>query len=121
MQMNVNKGRGYIYNLKYQVVFCVGKVSHAHFIGKIEPLASKFFGLELCANKKCTQCGLCVLECPAKNIQMKDTRKLKFGIKCMMCMRCIYNCPTKAIEPRISKFIPIKNGYSIKKYLSEEV
>jgi len=51
---------------------------------------------------------------------IKDTRKLKFGIKCMMCMRCIYNCPTKAIELRISKFIPIRNGYSIKNYLSEK-
>jgi len=97
------------------------KTQLIHTIGKIEPFASKLFGLELYANKKCHHCGLCVLECPAKNIQMKDTRKIKFGFNCMMCMRCIYNCPTKAIEPRISKFIPIKNGYSIKNYLSDGV
>ncbi len=97
------------------------KTKLIHAIGKIEPLASKLFGLELYANKKCNQCGLCVLECPAKNIQMKDTKKIKFGFNCMMCMRCIYNCPTNAIEPRISKFIPIKNGYSIKNYLSDGV
>ncbi len=95
------------------------KTQLIHAIGKIEPLASKLFGLELYANKKCNQCGLCVLECPAKNIQMKDTGKLKFGFNCMMCMRCIYNCPTKAIAPRISKFILIKDGYSIQDYLSD--
>ena len=42
--------------------------------------------------------------------------KPKFGFKCLMCMRCIYNCPEKAISPRFSKFIPIRKGYSLKKF-----
>lgn len=87
-------------------------------IGRIEPFAARFFGLELYAKKTCVQCGLCVKECPEGNIRMKNGGKIKFGFKCMMCMRCIYNCPTKSITPRISKFIPIKKGYSIERYIS---
>jgi len=85
-------------------------------IGQAEPFAARFFGLELHAKKSCIQCGLCVRECPVKNIKMTDEGKIKFGFKCTMCMRCIYDCPTKAITPRISKFIPIKEGYSIKRH-----
>jgi len=86
-------------------------------IGKIEPVAARFFGLELYAKKSCNQCSLCVRECPEHNIQLKYSVKIRFGFKCIMCMRCIYNCPQKAIAPRISKFIPIKNGYSIDRYV----
>jgi hypothetical protein len=35
-------------------------------------------------------------------------------------MRCIYNCPEEAISPRISKFIPIKKGYSLSKYIKQK-
>lgn len=86
-------------------------------VGRIEPAAAKLFGLELHAKDNCTLCGLCVRECPTKNIKMTEQGKIKFGFKCMMCMRCIYNCPEKAITPYISKFLPIKNGYSLDKYL----
>ncbi|MBS4007492.1 MAG: EFR1 family ferrodoxin [Clostridium sp.] len=88
-------------------------------IGKIEPAAARFFGLELHAKKSCNQCGLCVRECPEGNIHLKANGKIRFGFKCIMCMRCIYNCPQKAIAPRISKFIPIKKGYSIDRYVSK--
>lgn len=88
-------------------------------IGKIESYAARFFGLELHAKKVCNQCGVCVRDCPEKNISQKANGKLRFGFNCMMCMRCIYNCPQKAIVPRFSKFIPIKNGYSILRYLDK--
>ncbi len=88
-----------------------------HQIGRVEPHAARLFGLELHANKNCIECGTCVRECPEGNIKMKDNEKIKFGFKCIMCMRCIYNCPANAISPRISKFIPLKNGYSIDEYL----
>ncbi len=88
-------------------------------IGKVESFAARFFGLELYAKKNCTKCGLCVRECPENNIKLNDRGKVKFGFKCIMCMRCIYNCPQKSIAPRISKFIPIKSGYSIKDIVSK--
>lgn len=89
-------------------------------LGRLEPGAAKLFGLELHAKKSCSSCGLCVRECPQKNIKMTDAGKIKFGFNCMMCMRCIYQCPEKAISPYISRFVPIKNGYNINNYLKKE-
>lgn len=86
-------------------------------VGAIEPLAARFFGLELHAKKSCIQCELCVKNCPTKNIKMAQNGKIKFKFKCSMCLRCIYQCPRKSITPYVSKFIPIKEGYDINKYL----
>ena len=88
-----------------------------NFLGKGESPAARMFGLELHANKDCISCGICWENCPEKNIKQKKNGKPGFGFSCSMCMRCIYNCPQKAISPRISKFIPIKNGYSLSKYI----
>ncbi len=79
---------------------------------KIENQASKLFGLELYANNDCIFCGKCWRNCPSKNIIQKNN-KPKFKFNCSMCMRCIYECPVNSINPRISKFIPIKDGYKI--------
>ncbi|MFC1861021.1 EFR1 family ferrodoxin [Chloroflexota bacterium] len=88
-----------------------------NFIGKVEQFASRLFGLELHANSDCISCGTCWSNCPASNINSDSNGRPKFGFSCLMCMRCIYNCPQKAIAPRFSKFLPIKNGYSITQYL----
>lgn len=87
-------------------------------IGKLETIGARFFGLELFATKKCNQCGICVRSCPQKNIKLQND-KIRFEFKCIMCLRCIYTCPQAAITPRFSKFIPIKGGYSLKRYLDE--
>ncbi len=97
------------------------KTHVVNFIGRAEPIASRFFGLELHAKKSCTKCGLCVRDCPEKNIRMTKEGKIRFGFKCLMCMRCIYNCPVKAITPRISKFIPISKGYSVNNYINRKL
>ena len=90
-----------------------------NFMGKAESPAARLFGLELHANNQCTSCGTCWNNCPEKNIKQKSNGKPGFGFNCSMCMRCIYNCPEAAISPRISKFIPIKKGYSLSKYIKE--
>ncbi len=90
-----------------------------NFLGKAESPAARLFGLELHANKNCTSCGICWNNCPEHNIKEKDNGKPGFGFSCSMCMRCIYSCPEKAISPRISKFLPIKNGYTLSKYINE--
>ncbi len=86
-------------------------------ISKVEHLAVKLFGLELYANHRCSQCNGCAKLCPTKNIKTFKGRPPKFGCNCMMCMSCIYNCPSGAITPRLSKFIPFKNGYKTEYYL----
>ena len=85
-------------------------------MGRLERPAARLFGLELHANKACTSCGLCVRECPEKNIHLNKANRPVFGLNCLMCLRCIYNCPEKAISPRMSKFIPIKGGYTLGRY-----
>jgi ferredoxin len=91
-----------------------------HSIGKVEKVAAPLFGLELHANKDCSSCGTCWTNCPGKNIKPNVKDNPKFGFSCLMCMRCIYNCPQGAISPRISKYMPIKAGYSLKKHLTSE-
>lgn len=86
-----------------------------NLIGKVESPAARLFGLELHAKKSCTSCGICWNNCPENNIKQGKTDKPKFGFSCSMCMRCIYQCPVQAITPYVSKFIPIKNGYQIKR------
>ena len=89
-----------------------------NFVGKGESPAARLFGLELYANNNCDYCGTCWNNCPEKNIKPNSKGKPKFKFNCLMCMRCIYNCPQKAINPRFSKFIPIKQGYSLSKILN---
>jgi len=89
-------------------------------VGKVEGAGGKLFGLELHANNDCTSCGICWSNCPERNIKQGKKGKPQFSYNCLMCMRCIYSCPEKAISPRFSKFIPIKGGYSIKKFRPAE-
>jgi ferredoxin/flavodoxin len=89
------------------------------FLGKAESFASRFFGLELHAGQNCNSCGICWDNCPMKNIKRNKNAKPRFGFDCLMCMRCIYNCPQRAIGPRFSRFLPIKGGYSLSRYLEE--
>lgn len=84
-----------------------------HTVGKLEDPAARLFGLELHATKDCISCGICWNNCPENNIKQGKNDKPKFGFSCSMCLRCIYDCPEKAITPYISKFIPIKNGYTL--------
>jgi len=88
-----------------------------NLMGKVEAPAARLFGLELHANNDCTSCGTCWTNCPQRNIKQKNNGKPGFGFNCIMCMRCIYQCPEQAISPKISKFIPIKGGYTLSKYI----
>lgn len=87
-------------------------------ISILESAGARIWGLELHSNKKCTSCGICVKNCPTGNIHFNKKYKPRFGFKCLMCLRCIYSCPEKAISPWISRFVPIKGGYNIEKYLN---
>ncbi|AIO18842.1 hypothetical protein KQ51_00963 [Candidatus Izimaplasma bacterium HR1] len=95
------------------------KSKAVNLIGKLEDPAARLFGLELHATKACNSCSICWNRCPENNIKPNKYNIPKFGLKCEMCMRCITECPQKAITPYISKFILIKNGYSLSRYLSK--
>lgn len=91
-----------------------------HLIGKAEDPAARMFGLELHATKSCDSCSICWNRCPEHNIKPNKNSIPKFGLKCEMCMRCMTECPQKAITPYISKFMLIKDGYSLDKYIDKD-
>ncbi|MFA5267213.1 MAG: EFR1 family ferrodoxin [Methanoregula sp.] len=45
----------------------------------------------------CTSCGTCVAICPAKNIELVDTKPV-WKHHCELCCGCIHNCPVQAIQ-----------------------
>jgi len=83
-------------------------------IGKAEHLGARFFGASIRATQNCNKCGLCIRNCPQKNIKMVNGLP-KFGFHCMWCLKCIYNCPCKALLPGILKFSVLKSGFDLKK------
>lgn len=51
------------------------------------------FGID---KERCTTCGLCVANCPVKNIKIIDG-KIIFGNECVYCLRCYNFCPNIAV------------------------
>lgn len=67
------------------------------------------------ANRKCTACGICAKECPAKAIpayRPQTTDKEK----CISCMHCVWLCPQKARS--CSKLLGFMAGRKLKKHCS---
>lgn len=63
------------------------------FIGG--PVNSYFYKIN---PNKCVECGLCIKNCPTKNIYINKNGKIKFHHNCLMCMRCSLYCPKDAIK-----------------------
>ncbi|MFW5807458.1 MAG: EFR1 family ferrodoxin [Spirochaetota bacterium] len=74
-------------------------------------LRARRFGFGLRVSGKCIHCGLCIRQCPTRNIRMDIG--VKFSGKCTLCMRCIYNCPAGAISPSSGTHLPIIGGYDL--------
>jgi len=55
-------------------------------------LAKSFY-----ASTKCTNCNLCVNNCPAKAIKTVNGKPF-WTFRCESCMKCMTDCPAKAIE-----------------------
>ena len=56
------------------------------------PLRNKYIVVPH-GDKKCTNCGLCVRQCPVRAI---DNPRKKASQVCIRCLRCIKYCPKKA-------------------------
>ncbi|UYP45504.1 hypothetical protein NEF87_001789 [Candidatus Lokiarchaeum ossiferum] len=57
-------------------------------------LISKYWSVD---RSKCTQCLLCVKDCPTNSIEYFDD-KFIFHKSCTACMRCYNRCPSSAIQ-----------------------
>jgi len=62
-------------------------------------------------SEKCTSCGLCILNCPFKCLEMDqdDHPKMKDGAVCMSCFNCTIACPTDALS--IERVYNVKGGF----------
>lgn len=86
------------------------------FLSYYTNFISKKFGRRLTVSQKCTSCGLCIRNCPARNISMD--LGIKFHNNCTLCLRCIYYCPEHAIIPSWFKSLPITGGYDLESQLN---
>ncbi|MFW9923180.1 MAG: 4Fe-4S dicluster domain-containing protein, partial [Candidatus Thorarchaeota archaeon] len=57
----------------------------------------KYMSKKLFANISCTQCQVCIKECPNQNISLVDNQII-FDNRCIFCLRCINNCPEESIQ-----------------------
>ena len=90
------------------------------FIFRIQRFGGRFNGIFYKVNQdKCSKCGKCVNNCPAKNISLKEG-KIKFGNKCLMCQKCAMYCPSQAISVGLFKRWAVGGAYSFKEQLTYE-
>ncbi|MFC1691087.1 NIL domain-containing protein [Nanoarchaeota archaeon] len=51
--------------------------------------------------KKCINCGACVVACPTEALYIKDSKTREIGFdqkKCIACESCISVCPVRAMQ-----------------------
>ena len=83
-----------IYNGLYSlpVDILISPVAFGYYV------AGRFFlSKTFIANYNCTNCGLCIKECPTASIRLVNNRPY-WKLTCESCMRCLNHCPEKAIE-----------------------
>ena len=80
----------------------------------MESIGARFFGKHLTVTSSCNHCGICIQNCPTKNIT-EQGRHIIFDSQCTFCMRCIYGCPVQAIVPRFLKFLVIHPWFDLEK------
>jgi flavodoxin/Pyruvate/2-oxoacid:ferredoxin oxidoreductase delta subunit len=50
------------------------------------------------ADKNCTNCNICVKNCPTENISIVNKRKPVWHSNCLLCGYCAMNCPEEAVH-----------------------
>lgn len=63
---------------------------------------------------KCIKCGLCIKECPTKNIYLNKKGEIKFHHNCLMCMHCTLYCPKDAIKMGLFDSWRVNKPYNFK-------
>ena len=71
----------------------------------------------VCANVSCNGCGLCMRNCPAHAITLRDGKPI-WAAQCFQCLRCINECPQQAIQ--YGKSTAGRRRYTIREYLPQD-
>jgi ferredoxin/flavodoxin len=80
----------------------------------MESIGARFFGKHLTVTHSCNHCGICIRNCPTRNITEHEGRIL-FDSQCVLCLRCVYSCPVQAIVPRYLKFLIVRPWFDVEK------
>ncbi len=91
----------------------VSPIAFLYYIVGRFVLAKSFY-----ASHKCTNCNLCIQNCPVQAIKTVDNRPF-WTYQCESCMRCMNTCPERAIETAHGFVIPIY--YLISSFLILEI
>jgi ferredoxin len=79
-----------LYSLPIDIL--ISPIAFGYFV------AGRFFlSKTFIANYNCTNCGLCISECPTGSIKSVNNRPY-WKLTCESCMRCLNHCPERAIE-----------------------
>ena len=91
-----------------------GVKSHLANLGfnKFARSAKPFF-----AEDRCNGCGLCIRNCPAHAITLRDGKPV-WAAQCFQCLRCINECPQQAIQ--YGKSTAGRRRYTIREYLPQD-
>ncbi len=83
-----------------------GWSSYAEWLGSLQNRsAPKIEGLlksSFSTNSECILCGLCVTQCPTKNLFIEDS-EVKHVNQCACCFRCVNHCPKKAAQVMLKR------------------
>ena len=69
------------------------------------------------AEDRCSGCGLCMKNCPAHAITLRDGKPV-WTAQCFQCLRCINECPEQAIQ--YGKYTAGRRRYTIRGYLPQD-
>ena len=64
--------------------------------GRLMPMLEEKYKSTVRVNNDCTNCRICVNNCPMKNL-VSENNKIIQQNNCIICYRCVNNCPKKAI------------------------
>ena len=85
------------------------------FLLRIEWIAPRI-NAPLChVNKKCTNCHMCINNCPSGALFINKKNKIRIkSSKCTMCMRCAFLCPQDAFKFGIMNPWRVNGSYKYK-------
>lgn len=87
----------------------------------IKPLVNYFYRFFYHADRdRCTQCGICIKNCPTGNIKQNKKGYPKFGNNCISCWYCEMKCPVEAISsPHGWPVLKLFDSYNVRKTLKD--
>ena len=120
-------GREVIKNFKDNLPVKPDDKQKLKFINRIQRfsvnqwLSKNIFSKSLKVNRnKCNSCGICMEECPTKNISMDKDEYPAWGSNCILCLYCGLKCPEEAITTPIDwKLLKPFLNYNVHKALRD--